>query len=254
MSSRRRASSRLVAVVGVVFAAAACGGAARGDKVQVTADRIGPPPPPPPPPSTTLPDPPTPAADVRGGARRVVVQGMDLTGVGHDRGSVTAPVVVVEFSDFGCPYCGAFARETYPALDQEFVQTGQVFFKYVPFVIGMFPHGDLAARASECAADQHDFWPMYEQLYAVQTDWKRSGDPASLFRQYAASAKLDGARFATCYAGAEVGQRVALSNAFASRLRIRATPTFFVDGRMLEGALPLQQFRQLLSGMVQTGR
>lgn len=58
--------------------------------------------------------------------RRVVVGGIDLTGVGYDEGSPTAPVVLVNFSDFGCPYCANFARETYPALAAEFVRTGQV--------------------------------------------------------------------------------------------------------------------------------
>lgn len=64
----------------------------------------------------------------------------DLTGIGYDRGSVTAPVVIIDFSDFGCPYCGQFSLETYPALEREYVTTGKVLFKYVPFLVGMFPH------------------------------------------------------------------------------------------------------------------
>lgn len=186
--------------------------------------------------------------------RHVSVQGIDLTGVGYDRGSATAPVVVVDFSDFGCPFCGAFARETYPSIEEEYVRTGKVFFKYVPFVMGMFPNGDQAARAGECAGDQGRFWPMYERLYAGQNDWKHTRDPLSLFQRYATAAGVSAARFTSCYQGQQQHPRTTVANGVAERLGIRATPTFFINGHMLEGALPLPQFRQLLDQVAQEGR
>lgn len=178
--------------------------------------------------------------------RHVSVQGIDLTGVGYDRGSQTAPVVVVDFSDFGCPFCGSFARESYPAIDRDYVQTGKVFFKYVPFVMGMFPNGDEAARAAECAGDQGGFWPMYERLYAGQGDWKRARAPMPIFERYAVASHLDAPRFTRCSGNPALHPRTKVANTAADRLGIRATPTFFVDGRMIEGALPLPQFRELL--------
>src|SRR5687768_8294750 len=77
-----------------------------------------------------------------GAPTRVVLHGVDLTGVGYDRGDPKAPVVMVEFSDFGCPYCAKHARETFPALERDFIATGKLFYKHVPFVMGMFPNGD----------------------------------------------------------------------------------------------------------------
>ena len=186
--------------------------------------------------------------------RHVSVQGIDLTGIGYDRGSATAPVVVVDFSDFGCPYCGAFSRETYPTVERDYVQTGKVFFKYVPFVMGMFPNGDAAARASECAGDQGRFWPMYERLYAGQNEWKHAREPLPLLQRYATASGVDATRFTSCYQGSQPHPRTKVADGAAQRLGIRATPTFFVNGHMLEGALPLPQFRQLLDEVGRQGR
>lgn len=180
-------------------------------------------------------------------ARRVVVAGVDLTNVGYNKGSPTAPVVVVDLSDFGCPYCGQFARETYPTLDKEYVQTGKVFFKYVPIVMGVFPNGKEAARAAECAGDQRKFWPMHERLYATQNEWKRNSAPFALYQQYAAAIGLDRARFASCYNGQDTHPRTKLATDAAKLLGVRATPSFLVNGRPIEGVLPIEEFRKVLN-------
>lgn len=167
---------------------------------------------------------------------------------GYDRGSVRAPVTVVEFADFGCRYCARFATEVYPRLADEFVTTGKVRWKYVPFVLGMFPNGDGAARAAECAAEQGKtaFGRMHDLLYARRPEWSGAADPAGSFRAYAAAAFLDEARFARCYGSEATGARLRASNELADQLGVRATPTFFVDGARVEGALPLEQFRAVL--------
>lgn len=186
--------------------------------------------------------------------RRVVIAGVDLTGLGYDKGSVTAPVVVVNFSDFGCPFCGSFARETEPALVKEYVETGKVFIKHVPFVMGMFPNGRQAARAAECAGEQGRFWPMHDRLYERQKEWKRSLAPYNLFQQYARAIGLEGSAFAKCYTGDMLHPRTARANEVADRFGVRATPSFVVNGRAVEGALPLPQFRMLLDDALKTSR
>jgi len=139
--------------------------------------------------------------------RRVLIGGIDLGTIGYDKGTPSAPLVVVEFSDFGCPYCGEFARETFPGLDKEFIRTGKVYFKYVPFVIGMFPNTLEAA-----------------------------------FVRYAAGAGVDESRFAACYARAKTHPRTSRANEVAARLGVCVTPSFIVNGRPVEGALPLRRF------------
>lgn len=184
-------------------------------------------------------------------APRVMVRDVDLTGIGYDLGDPAAPIQVVELSDFGCPYCATFALETEPELMREFVASGQVYWKYVPFVIGMFPNGEAAARASECAAEQGRFWPMRDSIYAHQSAWKRADDPVAVLNRIAAGAGLDGERFAGCWSAAHVRARTTRANNAATRLGVRATPTFFINGRMVEGALPLNVFRGGLRQMVE---
>lgn len=188
---------------------------------------------------------------------------IDLRGVGYRHGSEEAAVVVIEFSDFGCPYCAQFARQIYPEIHREFIATGKVQWRYVPFALGIFRNGESAALAAECAGDQGRFWEMHDLLYERQSEWKASGQPGPTFGGYGRDLGLDQAAFALCMAGgdgtevAESGERSSdmgmsararldRSNALTRRIGIRATPSFVVDGRLLEGALPVQHFRALL--------
>lgn len=185
--------------------------------------------------------------------RRVAFGDVDLTGVGHDRGRADAPIVIVEFSDFGCPFCGSHARQTFPTLEREYIATGKVFYKYVPFVMGTFPNGRQAARSAECAAEQGaaKFWAMHDTLYARQREWKQTLSPKELLGRYASGMRLDAKRFEACYMTHEpFHPRTLAANDRADRLGVRATPSFLVNGRPIEGALPLPQFRELLDGLV----
>lgn len=178
--------------------------------------------------------------------RVIQVGGVDLTSVGYDRGNPNAPVVLVELSDFGCPYCGAFERETFPAIEREYIRTGKVFFKSVQFVMGSFPNATEAARAAECAADQRQFWAMSDRLYRTQPDWKGTSSPAPVLVRDAAAIGLDTTRFAACYDTGAMHPRTRLATAAANLLGVRATPSFLVNGRPIEGALPLDAFRSVL--------
>jgi protein-disulfide isomerase len=168
--------------------------------------------------------------------------------VGYSRGSPSAPVHVIEFSDFGCPYCGVFARESYPRLHQEYVDAGLVRWTYVPFILGIFPNGHAAALAAECAAAQGEssFWGMHDLLYERMDEWRTPAAGAPVFGGYARALGLDGASFDTCFAQQQPARRIAASNEEARQRGVRSTPTFFVNGRQVQGALPLQQFQMLI--------
>ena len=174
---------------------------------------------------------------------------------GYDRGSTRAAVTVIEFADFGCRYCARFAAETYPALAGEFVKTGKVRWRYVPFVLGMFPNGDEAARAGTCAAEQGPatFGRMHDRLFAEQDAWTSASDAAGAFASLARAAGLDVGRFASCYASEGTATRVRDANALAERMAVRSTPTFFVNGSRVEGALPVEEFRTVLLDALSQG-
>lgn len=130
------------------------------------------------------------------------------------------------------------------------MRTGKVFVKYVPVVMGMFPNAEEASRAAECAADQGKFWEMHDRLYASQSEWKRSRSPEEHFRRYAAASGVEINTFSTCIAQRGTHMRMAAANDRANRLGVRATPTFFINGQPVEGALPIEALRAVLGSLL----
>lgn len=181
------------------------------------------------------------------GPRRVFVGTEDLTGIGYDMGSRTAPVIVVEFSDFGCPYCAEFALNTFPAIDREFIRTGKVFFKYVPFIAGSFRNSAEATRAAECVGEQGPFWLMVERLSETQPGWKLRGSPDGLLRTVARSTKVDSAQYAACYTDRHTELRTKVATDIANRVGVWVTPSFVVNDKPVQGALPLAEFRKVIN-------
>lgn len=180
------------------------------------------------------------------------VAGLPIEGLGYATGLESAPVTVIEFSDFGCPYCAQFALDTYPELHTEFVLSGSVRWIFVPFVIGRFVNGEGAALAGECAGEQGRFWQMHDRLFEHQGEWRREGPPDELFLQLAESVGLDVPRFEQCYRENPHAERIERHNQLARQAQVRGTPSFLVNGRQVEGALPQDQFRSLLDYAVLT--
>ncbi len=177
-----------------------------------------------------------------------------LDEIGYDRGSPDAPVKVVELSDFGCRFCRQFNQETYPTLHREYVETGRVQWKYVPFVSGMFPNALEAAIAAECAGEQGDFEAMRVRLYVDPQEWKGSAQPDSVFTRYAREVGLDVPRFRACVDGGWREDRVRMNIRLGREVGVRGTPTFLVDGFPIQGALPLEAFREILDLALRSSR
>jgi protein-disulfide isomerase len=174
------------------------------------------------------------------------VNGVNLTGVGHDRGRPGADVLIVEFADFGCSYCARFIKETYQSLDSAYIRPGRVEWKYVPFVTGNFRNSREVTEAAECAADQNAFWPMHDLLYARRKDWMTSKDIGGMLARYAQELGLSPTRFSHCIRTRATRERVAKNDVLASTLFIRGTPTFFVNRYTIPGAVPFDLFRQVI--------
>ncbi len=167
-------------------------------------------------------------------------------GAGYAYGDSTAPLTVYEFSDFGCRYCAEFASRTMPLLEREFIASGQVRWIFVPVPSGAYPNGEQAARAAVCAGFQERFWEMHDVLFQEQSAWTSPRDPFPLLLEYAADLGMDPARFESCYRGDEVGGLLAQASRTALLFGVRAYPSFFVGGRLVEGALAADAFRSVL--------
>lgn len=173
--------------------------------------------------------------------------GVSLAGVGHDLGSATAKVFVVEFADFGCGYCARFNIETYPQIDSAYITRGVVRWKMVPFVTGMFRNSRNVAEAAECAGEQGSFWKMHDLLYEKRKEWMASKDIRALITRYATQLKLNLTAFGQCSMNPQIQRRIQRNDAIAQQLSIRGTPTFYVNGRVAPGAIPFDVFRQLIT-------
>ena len=145
-----------------------------------------------------------------------------------------APVVMVEFGDFHCTYCKRFHDETITPLLQNYGDKVLFVFRDYP-ILG--PDSTQAALAAECAYDQDAFWNFHDRLFSDPTELTRP-----LFIQYAQDLKLDMDQFTSCYDNAAHQAEVSKDYNDATALGVGATPTFFINGKMLLGAQPYASF------------
>ena len=170
--------------------------------------------------------------------------------VGFNRGEEAALVKVVELSDYGCGYCRKFHEESFPTLLTEFIESGKVEWKFVPYITGMFDNSLAATEAAECtyAQDPAAFERLNSRLWDQQSDWKGSGEPETVVRSWVGELGIDMVAFDACLADDSQINRIASSTTLARQLGVRGTPTFVVIGwPPLQGALPLTMFQEVLS-------
>jgi protein-disulfide isomerase len=154
------------------------------------------------------------------------------------RGPESAPITIVEFSDFQCPFC----KRVVPTLDQIRSTYGdrvRIAFKHLP--LDIHPQAIGAHVAAEAAKRQGKFWEMYERIFANQQDLA-----PETFTRYARELGLDVVRFQRDVASSEVRARVDADKELADSLDVTGTPGFFVNGRFLSGAQPFESFERVI--------
>jgi protein-disulfide isomerase len=189
------------------------------------------------------------------GTGTILPSELDLNLLGYDQGDPDAPLKVIEVTDFGCGFCRRFNQETFPILLEEFIETGRIQWKFVPFVLGMFPNGDRAALAGECAGEQGPdaFFRMRDLLFAHQAGWRNSESPNDFFVDLAREAGLDLDTFAICLAEERRADQVELDHRLGDALGVQGTPLFVVGGISIPGALPPEQFRRIFESILAAG-
>lgn len=155
------------------------------------------------------------------------------------RGPADALVTIVEFSDFQCPFC-ARAFETLEDVLKKHPDV-RLVFKHYPLV-QLHPNATPAAQWAIAAAQQGKFWSMHDHLFRNQ----QALDRASL-EKYAADAGLDVDRARSAVDGSETQRALADDQALAAKLGVQGTPTFFIDGVRLVGAVPAQSFEEAIN-------
>jgi protein-disulfide isomerase len=161
---------------------------------------------------------------------------------GTAMGDPNAPVVIEEYSDYLCTFCQLFAQETEPALIQEYIATGQVYFIYHNLPLGQ--SSIPPAEASLCAAEQEMFWEYHDILFANQAGHDPQAYSDRRLEAYAEVFGLDIEQFNTCTSEHRYADQVQQSQVNATNADVKSTPTFFINGKILEGAQPYNIFQQ----------
>ncbi len=167
-------------------------------------------------------------------------------------GDPAADVVIMEFSDFECPFCGRHARDTFPKIRRDFIDTKRTSYAFLHLPLeSIHANAFRAAEAAECAADQDQFWPMHDAMFAAQDRLAESD-----LLQIASTLRLDGLAFKECLNGAKVDV-VRRSMSEATRLGLGSTPSFLIGRRLpngnvkvvqaITGAAAFEQFEAALS-------
>jgi len=157
---------------------------------------------------------------------------------GPAKGPEKAPIVIVEFSDFECPYCGR-AEGTVAEVLRAYPDKIRVVYRDFP--LPMHQSAPKAAEAAHCAGDQGKYWDMHSKLFANQ----RALDVKSL-KGYAKDLGLDQAKFDKCLDSGEKAKLVEEGYKAGGELGVTGTPAFFVNGMLLSGAQPFEAFKDLI--------
>jgi protein-disulfide isomerase len=164
---------------------------------------------------------------------------MSVASAGHpSTGATSAPVTIIEFSDFQCPFCRA-AESSLKQVRQKYGD--QVRLVYMDFPLGFHPHAMDAARAGRCAADQGKFWQFHDALFLDQ----KKLDPDGL-KQTATRIGLDRDKFNACFSSDGHNAGIRQDMAQGTALGVTGTPTFFINGRELVGAQPPPKFDEVI--------
>jgi protein-disulfide isomerase len=152
-------------------------------------------------------------------------------------GPANAPVVIVEFSDFRCPYCKRFHDETLPALLTKYGDQIRLVYRDFPIV-----GGEVAAEAADCANAQGKYWDYGNALFADQQAYNTNDDYIAL----AAQLGLDQTQFSDCLNNGTYKDEVSTDYNAALEYGVNGTPTFFINGQRLVGAQPQSVFEQAI--------
>lgn len=166
-------------------------------------------------------------------------------------GDSAAPIRMIEVSDFECPYCARYYRDTFHAIDSLYVETGKVSYVWVSFPNPSHLRSWRAIEAGFCAAAAGHFWPMHDLLFENQDSWAHGDDPEKDFEDYARKVGVDEEAFRRCTSDDLPASLQTRDLESVVRAGIGSTPFFIIaDSASIQGAAPLEKFRAVLDSVL----
>lgn len=165
-------------------------------------------------------------------------------------GDPSAPVTMIEYGDFQCPFCGRFFAQTEPQIIEKYVKTGKVKLVYKDYAF-LGPESVAAAEAAKCAADGGKFWDYHDALYREEQQDGREHNGnlnRGLFLRLAKELGMNESQFASCVDTGKYKSAVEADIKEAQAFGVQGTPAFFVGERFVSGALPFAQFEAAILG------
>jgi protein-disulfide isomerase len=155
-------------------------------------------------------------------------------------GPANAPITIIEFSDYECPYCQRFQQEVFPKILQTFPT--QVRLVYRDFPLSTHPDAEPSAEAANCANEQGAYWKYHDKLFSGQY-----GLGTDAYLKYASDLGLDTTAFTKCLEDHRYQKEVQADFQYAAALGVNSTPTFFLNGLPIVGAQPFEVFQEVIN-------
>ena len=173
-------------------------------------------------------------------------------------GNLDAPITIIEFSDFQCPFCARFYTQTLPLIYEEYIDQGKVKLVFRDFPIqSIHPNAVPAAVASECANEQGKFKEMHDILFDNQNEWnnQETVDALSLFSQYATEIQLEQETFDSCLTSGKYIEEIQKDLNDGQNYGVSGTPGFFVGNDQIgyvqiKGAQPFDSFKKVIDAQL----
>lgn len=163
------------------------------------------------------------------------------------KGDPDAPVTMVEFSDFQCPFCQRYFLQTYPKLVEKYVDTGKVRYIFKDFPLtSIHPQAVVAANAAHCAGQQEAYWAMHDKLYEGQSRWSGNSKAGEVFKDFASELGLDIDQFNACLEAKQFSNEIFADLQEGIAAGVTGTPAFFINGVFISGARPYEDFEQVI--------
>ena len=168
----------------------------------------------------------------------------------HIRGSESAPITIIEYSDFQCPACEAY----YPLVEKLMSEsTSTIRFVYRHFPLIKHQNANTSATASEAAGKQGKFWEMYRLLFDNQKIWENSPDARAIFEDYAKQLGLNIDQFKKDYDSADIVNKIKIDLDGGISIGVNGTPTFFINGKGINNPRSYDEFKTIVKKIATSG-
>lgn len=163
-------------------------------------------------------------------------------------GNKNAKVTMIEFSDYQCPFCRTFWKESFSQLKKEYIDTGKVKFVYRDYPLSPHPMAEPSAQAGQCADEQGKYWEFHDKIFGEQ-DKKGRGTVTYTVQElklWASQIGLDKAKFNQCLDSGKYKAEVQKDFDDGTSAGVSGTPSLFINGRLVVGAQPYASFKAII--------